>query len=96
MVPKMIFVNVLALMMITFEQHAPAEMKATPQAAHVDAHSQPPQLRQVSATKEAAKPLKKASAKRAVLHTHESNRHRDPHLISVSATPINCCFRGNL
>ncbi len=96
MVPKMVFVNVLALIMITFEQLAPAEVNTKPQEALVDAHSQPPQLRPVSATKDAAEPLKKASAKRAVLHTHKSNRHRDPHLIKVSATPVNCCFRGNL
>lgn len=96
MLPKMIFVNLLALMMITCEQLAPAEVQARPQTTLVDAHSQPAQLKQISATTESAAPLKKASVKKAVFHMHKHKKHRDPQLISASATPLNCCFRGNL
>lgn len=96
MVPKMIFVNVLALIMITFEQVAPAEVKDKPQGALVDVQGQPPQLQVAAVTTEEATPQKPATAKRAVLHTRKSNRHRDTHLIRVKSTPVNCCFRGNI
>lgn len=99
MVPKMIFVNVLALIMITFEERAPAhgaaaqpEIKAQAQVAEALPQPAPADTTDIHTV---AAPHKKATFKQAVLHTHKS-KHRDPHLIRVRATPVNCCFRGNL
>eukprot|EP00388_Colpodella_angusta_P031115 GDKK01021572.1.p1 GENE.GDKK01021572.1~~GDKK01021572.1.p1 ORF type:complete len:107 (+),score=6.20 GDKK01021572.1:45-365(+) len=39
MVPKMIFANVLAVIMMTFEGHAPAEINEKPQKVIGDQHS---------------------------------------------------------
>ena len=100
MFPKMIFVNVLALILITFEERAPAYTAAvqpdtTKQTQVAEVRPQPAPAADTSDIHTVAAPHKKATFKQAVLHTHKS-KHRDPHLIRVRATPVNCCFRGNL
>lgn len=96
MVPKMIFVNVLAVIMMTFEQHAPAEMKDKP-APRVKAQpAQPEAPLKVSAKQQEAVTEKVVAPKKPMYKARHASPPPKRHLVQVKQTngPRDCCFRG--
>ncbi|MGQ3090543.1 MAG: hypothetical protein ACT6QZ_06620 [Methylophilus sp.] len=100
MVPKLIFANVLAVIMMTFEQHAPAEMQQTPQKEPqklVDGQArQPEPVVQVAASKQDNQEVvvEHAVAKKRMHNTQHKARTPHTRFISSKSAPIDCCFRG--
>ena len=96
MVPKMIFANVLAVIMMTFEQHAPADVKEKPQKVVGGQTSQSEPVMQVSASKDVdAQPVvEHAVAKKRMHNTQHKAKTPHTQYISGRSAPIDCCFRG--
>ncbi len=96
MVPKLVLANVLAVIMMTFEQHAPAETPQKPQSAVDDkavigkeataldvADARPPQAAKASAV-----------PKKRLYKVRHSERSRAQLTHANAPGPIECCFRG--
>lgn len=96
MVPKLVLANVLAVIMMTFEQHAPAETPQKPQSAVDDkavigkeataldvADARPPQAAKASAV-----------PKKRLYKVRHSERSRAQLTHASAPGPIECCFRG--
>jgi hypothetical protein len=100
MVPKLIFANVLAVIMMSFEQHAPAEMQQNPQKVPqklVDGQArQPEAVVEVTASKENNEEIvvERAVAKKRMHNTQHKARTPHTQFISSRSAPIDCCFRG--
>jgi hypothetical protein len=100
MVPKLIFANVLAVIMMSFEQHAPAEMQEKPQNVPqklADGQArQPEPVVQVAASKENNEEIvvERAVAKKRMHNTQHKARTPHTQFISSRSAPIDCCFRG--
>jgi hypothetical protein len=96
MVPKLIFANVLAVIMMTFEQHAPAEMQQKPQKVVDGQARQPEPVVQVAASKETNEEIvvERAVAKKRMHNTQHKARVPHTQFISGRSAPIDCCFRG--
>jgi hypothetical protein len=100
MVPKLIFANVLAVIMMTFEQHAPAEMQEKPQQVPqqlVDGQGrQPEAVVQVAASKDTDQEVvvEHTVAKKRMHNTQHKARAPHTQLVSSRSAAIDCCFRG--
>lgn len=104
MVSKLIFANVLAVIMMTFEQHAPAEVKEKPHGSLGDRVSQSasPALK-VSEIKQEAQPVNAsqqegakapAAVKKPIYKTNRVAKAPHPHVIKAKSAAVDCCFRG--
>lgn len=108
MVPKMIFANVLAVIMMTFEQHAPADIKEKPQKVIGDQSSQNniqsgnvqagglmnvSDTRPAQAADQANSQKAPAVAKKRMHHTQHAKLPR-AQFIHAKSAPVDCCFRG--
>ncbi len=96
MVPKMIFANVLAVIMMTFEQHAPAEMQEKPQKVVDDQARQAGPVMQASASKDTNQEpvVEHAVAKKRMHNTQHKARVPHTQFVHSKSAPIDCCFRG--
>jgi hypothetical protein len=105
MVPKMIFANVLAVIMMTFEGHAPAEINEKPQKVIGDQPSrtgsvQADGLMKVADTRqneaiETQVEKKPAVAKKRMHNTRHANAKTSRiQLVKAKSAPVDCCFRG--
>ncbi|MGP1716520.1 MAG: hypothetical protein ACTS9Y_05015 [Methylophilus sp.] len=92
----MIFANVLAVIMMTFEQHAPAELQEKPQKVVDKQSRQPGPVMQVSASKEASQEpvVEHAVAKKRMHNTQHKSRTPHTQFIHSKSAPVDCCFRG--
>jgi hypothetical protein len=99
MVSKLIFANILAVIMMNFEQHAPAEVKERPQRASgnqtipAESHA----LKVSTAKQETQAPdttKAPAMAKKPMYKTNRTAKAPHPHLIQAKSPAIDCCFRG--
>ena len=106
MVPKMIFANVLAVIMMTFEGHAPAEVNEKPQKVVGDQSSRIGRTQAVDmikvadnnqneVTTETKAEREPAVAKKRMHNTRHSNA-KMPHtqFVKAKSAPVDCCFRG--
>lgn len=96
MVPKMIFANVLAVIMMTFEQPAPADVKEKPQKVMGRQTSQSDSVLQVSASKDVADQpvVERAVAKKRMHNTQHKGKTPHTQFVNGKSAPIDCCFRG--
>lgn len=96
MVPKMIFANVLAVIMMTFEQHAPADVKEKPQKVVGGQTSQSAPVMQVSASKDVDDQpvVEHAVAKKRMHNTQHKAKTPHAQFANGRSAPIDCCFRG--
>lgn len=110
MVPKLICVNMLALMMFTFEHKTPADDQPLFKTAKVKqpVASKQAVLMQVAASPTMAQPqtpediekpavLKKPAVYNKRMHQSRAMMNAQPMLIKArySSTAVDCCFRGN-
>jgi hypothetical protein len=111
MVPKLICVNILALMMFTIEQKAPADDQPLFKTAKVKepATSNQGGFMQVSVNTVQAEPpaaeavkkttvMKKTAVYKNRMHHNRKVMHGSAMLVKarqISNSPVDCCFRGN-
>lgn len=109
MLPKLICLNVLALMMFTFEHSTTADDQLLKTVAVTDpAAAEPATLMPVSAAEAAVEPQKTAMVTKPVEVKKEAVYKKRPHhTANVNAqarlmragyksnSPVDCCFRGN-
>jgi hypothetical protein len=105
MVPKMIFANVLAVIMMTFEGHAPAEINEKPQKVIGDQSSRSGNMQadgmmnvadnsQAEATETSVQKEPVVAKKRMHNTHHASAKTPRTHLVKAKSAPVDCCFRG--
>jgi hypothetical protein len=99
MVPKMIFANVLAVIMMSFEQHAPAEAKQKPETAFDDKVAKGSLAVKVADAQPVDNTLNssnvQAEPKKRMYKSHHTANAKSPRLRLVHAAgPVDCCFRG--
>lgn len=109
MVPKLICVNILALMMFTIEQKAPADDQPLFAKVKEPATSDQGGFTQVSVNTAQAEPpaaevvekttvTKKTAVYKNRMHHNRKVMHGSPMLVKarqISSSPLDCCFRGN-
>lgn len=105
MVPKMIFANVLAVIMMTFEGHAPAEINEKPQKVIGDQSSRTGSTQasgmikvadnsQTEATETSVQKEPAVAKKRMHNTQHANAKTPRAHLVKAKSAPVDCCFRG--
>jgi hypothetical protein len=105
MVPKMIFANVLAVIMMTFEGHAPAEINEKPQKVIGNQPSRTGSMQADGVVKVADNTQNESdetqvqkepvAAKKRIHNNHRANA-KTPRiqLVKAKSAPVDCCFRG--
>lgn len=94
-VPKLVLANVLAVIMMLFEQHAPADMPQKPQST-VDDKAGNKEERMVAAAVPQPEAAKASVVPKKRLYKVRHNAKSSPlQLINANASgPVECCFRG--
>jgi len=92
-VPKLVLANVLAMMMMLFEQHAPAD---APQKTQSMVNDKTGQQQNATGTAQPETAQTASAPKKRLYKVRHSTKSSRPQMIHAkgAAGPVDCCFRG--